>query len=108
MILRYAYIRANCGLIGLEGAILRVAQFLVSRQHPIAEHERDQLGVSFHKRQERASTAAHGGLQVGGALATQQLAAQGAEIEICTTGADEQAALDALTALIADKFGEPS
>ena len=35
-------------------------------------------------------------------------AAQGAEIEICTTGADEQQALDALTALIADKFGEPS
>ena len=35
-------------------------------------------------------------------------AAQGAEIEICTTGADEQAALDALAALIADKFGEPS
>jgi phosphocarrier protein len=35
-------------------------------------------------------------------------AAQGAEIEICTTGTDEQAALDALSALIADKFGEPS
>ena len=35
-------------------------------------------------------------------------AAQGAEIEICTTGKDEQAALDALSALIADKFGEPS
>ena len=35
-------------------------------------------------------------------------AAQGAEIEICTTGKDEQAALDALCALIADKFGEPS
>ncbi len=35
-------------------------------------------------------------------------AAQGAEIEICTTGADDQQALDALTALIADKFGEPS
>jgi len=35
-------------------------------------------------------------------------AAQGAEIEICTTGADGQQALDALTALVADKFGEPS
>ena len=35
-------------------------------------------------------------------------AAQGAEIEISTSGADEQAALDALAALIADKFGEPS
>ena len=35
-------------------------------------------------------------------------AAQGAEIEISTSGADEQEALDALTALIADKFGEPS
>ena len=35
-------------------------------------------------------------------------AAQGAEIEICTTGAEEQEALAALTALIADKFGEPS
>ena len=35
-------------------------------------------------------------------------AAQHAEIEISTTGADAQAALDALTALIADKFGEPS
>jgi phosphocarrier protein len=30
----------------------------------------------------------------------------GAEIEIETTGADEQAAVDALTTLINDKFGE--
>ena len=35
-------------------------------------------------------------------------AAQGAEIEISTTGADEQDALDALTLLIADRFGESS
>ena len=35
-------------------------------------------------------------------------AAQGAEIEISTTGADGQDALDALTLLIADRFGESS
>jgi len=33
-------------------------------------------------------------------------AAQGAEIEIETAGPDEQAAMDALRALIDDKFGE--
>ena len=35
-------------------------------------------------------------------------AAQGAQIEIHTKGADEQEAMDALAALIADRFGEPS
>ena len=35
-------------------------------------------------------------------------AAQGANIEIRTTGADEQQALAALAALIADRFGEAS
>jgi phosphotransferase system HPr-like phosphotransfer protein len=35
-------------------------------------------------------------------------AAQGAEIEIRTTGEEEAAALTALVELIADRFGEPS
>jgi phosphocarrier protein len=35
-------------------------------------------------------------------------AAQGAEIEIRTRGQDEEEAMDALAALIADRFGEPS
>jgi phosphocarrier protein len=34
-------------------------------------------------------------------------AGQGSEVEIETQGADEQAAMDALRALIADRFGEP-
>ncbi len=34
-------------------------------------------------------------------------AGQGSEVEIETDGADEQAAMDALRALIADRFGEP-
>ena len=35
-------------------------------------------------------------------------AAQGATIEIATTGVDEQDALDALTRLVANRFGESS
>ena len=35
-------------------------------------------------------------------------AAQGADLEIRTEGPDDEEALSALTALVADRFGEPS
>ena len=80
----------------------------------------NRLGLHARAAAKFVQTAAHygsdvaiskGGKKVNGKsiMGVMMLAAaQGAEIEICTTGADEQQALDALTALIADKFGEPS
>ncbi len=80
----------------------------------------NRLGLHARAAAKFVQTAAHyscdvaiskGGKKVNGKsiMGVMMLAAaQGAEIEICTTGTDEQPALDALTALIADKFGEPS
>jgi phosphocarrier protein HPr len=56
-------------------------------------------------------TLARNGKEVNGKsiLGVMMLAAaQGAEIEIRTTGEEEAAALTALVELIADRFGEPS
>ena len=80
----------------------------------------NRLGLHARAAAKFVQTAAHYGCDVAISKGSKKVngksimgvmmlaAAQGAEIEICTTGADEQQALDALTALIADKFGEPS